>query len=246
MATVDVVMLTKNSARMLNACLKSVYENVPVNRLIVIDGFSTDGTLKILDEFNKKHGNVKLIIENSSRGKARERGIQEVETEWFAFVDSDVILCKDWFRKASRHIQKDVGAVWGVDIPGDVRNRFMIKILQYMETRVFNIRGGCHDILIRHDTVKDIRIPSELHVLEDAYIKEWIARKNYRVIASQDSYCKHYKTMNSLISKENRLSTVFELKNMKFMKERLVYAPLLTILWLLQEVGSRNEKRCPM
>jgi glycosyltransferase involved in cell wall biosynthesis len=206
----------------------------------VVDGFSTDNTLKILDEFNKKHGNVKLIVENSSRGKARERGIQEVETEWFAFVDSDVILCKDWFKKAVGHMQEDVGAVWGVDIPGNVRNRFIIKILQYMETRVFNIRGGCHDILIRRDAVKDIRIPSELHVLEDAYIKEWIATKNYRVVVSHGAYCKHYKTMNSLMSKENRLSTIFEMKNTRFMKERLAYATIYAILWLLQEAGSKD------
>jgi glycosyltransferase involved in cell wall biosynthesis len=240
MEKVDVVMLTKNSESLLDACLKSIYENVPVKRLIVIDAFSTDNTLKILDEFNKKYGNIKIITEKSSRGKARERGIREVETDWFMFVDSDVILCKDWFKKASGYVQEDVGAIWGVDIPGDIRSNLMIKLLQSMETRVFNIRGGCHDILIRHKTVKDINIPSQLHTLEDAYIKEWITAKNYRVIVSYASYCKHYKGMNSLLSKENRLSTIFELKNIRFMKERLVYAALFALIWLLQDAESRK------
>lgn len=246
MRTVDVVMLTKNSEHFLNACLKSVYENVPVKRLIVVDGSSTDNTLIILNEFSKKYGNVKIITENGSRGKAREKGIQEVETDWFMFVDSDVILCKDWFTKASKHIQKDVGAIWGVDIPGDIRNSFMIKILQHMETRVFNIRGGCHDILIRLEAVEDIKIPSRLHVLEDAYIKEWITAKNYKVIVSHASYCRHYKGMNSLLSRENRLSTIFEIKNIRLMKERLAYAAIFALIWLLQETESRNEKRCSM
>lgn len=247
MGPIDVVMLTKNSEHLLNECLKSIYENVPVRRLIVVDASSTDDTLKILSEFNKKYGNVTIITENGSRGngsrgKARERGIQEVETEWFMFVDSDVILCKDWFKKASRYIREDVGAIWGVDIPGDVKSKFMTKILQRMEARVFDIRGGCHDILIRYDVVKDIKIPSELHVLEDAYIKEWITAKNYKVIVSYASYCKHYKTMKSLLSKENRFSTIFELKNIRLVKERLVYAAIFALIWLLHEAGIKKKK----
>lgn len=241
MERVDVVVLTKNSERLLEACLESVYGNVPIKRLIVVDGFSTDSTLKILGEFNKKYGNVKVITEKGSRGKARQRGIQEVKTRWFMFVDSDVILCKDWFKKASRYIRGDVGAIWGVDIPGNVGSKFMTKILQWMEARVFDIRGGCHDILIRYDAVKDIKIPSGLHVLEDAYIKEWITGKNYKVIISYTSYCKHFKTMESLLSKENRLSTIFELKNIKLVKERLIYAAIFGLMWLLQEAKSRNE-----
>jgi hypothetical protein len=53
----------------------------------------------------------------------------------------------------------------------------MKKMLQWIEARTFDIRGGCHDILIRYDAVKDIKIPSRLHTLEDAYIKEWIQQK---------------------------------------------------------------------
>ena len=242
MERVDVVVLTKNSERLLEACLESVYGNVPIRRLIVVDGFSTDSTLKILGEFDKKYGNVKVIAEKGSRGKARQRGIQEVETRWFMFVDSDVILCKDWFKKASRYIREDVGAIWGVDIPGDVESKFMTNILQWMEARVFDIRGGCHDILIRYDVVKDIKIPSELHVLEDAYIKEWITGKNYKVIISYTSYCKHFKTMESLLSKENMLSTLFEFRNIRLMKERLIYAAIFAFIWLLQERVIKNEK----
>jgi glycosyltransferase involved in cell wall biosynthesis len=237
---IDAVMLTKNSERLLNACLKSVYGNVPINRLIVVDAFSTDNTLKIFGEFDKRYGNVKIITEKGSRGKARERGIREVETEWFMFVDSDVILCKDWFKKASRYIEEDVGAIWGVDIPGDVKSKFMTKMLRWIEARTFGIRGGCHDILIRYDTVKDIKIPSELHTLEDAYIKEWILAKNYRVIVSYASYCRHYKTINNLLSKENRVSTILELKNIKLVRERLVYAMIFAFLWFLQGIKSRN------
>ena len=38
----DVIVLTKNSERLLEQCFDSIFENVPVNRLIVVDGYSTD------------------------------------------------------------------------------------------------------------------------------------------------------------------------------------------------------------
>ncbi len=48
---IDVIMLTKNSERVLRRCLGSVYENVPVGNLIVVDGNSTDSTLSLLQGF---------------------------------------------------------------------------------------------------------------------------------------------------------------------------------------------------
>lgn len=242
METVDVVLLTKNSERKLRECLESVYENVPVQRLIVVDSFSTDNTVRILEGFDKRYGNIKIISEAGSRGKARERGIKEVKTDWFMFVDSDVVLCKDWFKKASMNIRKDVGAIWGIDIPGDVENKFVMKISQWMEARVFEVRGGCHDILIRYDAVKEIRIPSKLHTLEDAYIKDWITSKGHKVVISYAAYCKHYKTVNGLLSKENTFSTISELRNVKLVKERLVYATIFALIWFLQGAKSRSKK----
>jgi glycosyltransferase involved in cell wall biosynthesis len=243
METVDVILLTKNSDRMLRECLASVYENVPVEQLIVVDAFSTDNTLKILGEFNAEYENVKIITQAGTRGAARERGIREVGTGWFVFVDSDVVLCKDWFRKARRLVNGKVGAVWGVDIPGDVENSLLVSVLKRMEARVFDIRGGCHDILVRYDSVKGIKIPSELHTLEDAYIKEWIVGKGYDVIVSYEAWCRHYKTVGGLFSRENASSTILELENTRLMKERLIYAAIFAFIWFLNGAKSGGKKR---
>jgi len=46
--------------------------------------------------------------------------------------------------------------------------------------------------------------------------------------------------MSNLLSKENRVSTILELKNMKLVRERLVYAMIFALMWLLQEAKSGN------
>ena len=191
---VDVVVLTKNSERVLEKCLNSIYENIPVNHLIIIDGYSTDRTIEIVKRFQEKYGNLILIQERGTRGAARERGIKEVKTEWFMFVDSDVVLCDRWFEKAKKFLKEDdVGAVWGVEVWYGMKNLRVLKFFLWITRKIFEIRGGTHDTLIRLEAVKDIKIPDELHVFEDAYIREWIARRGYRIVACYDPYCIHYR-----------------------------------------------------
>ena len=54
MKSIDVAILTMNSDRMLRECINSVYKNVPVNNLIIVDGYSTDATAEIVKEVPRK------------------------------------------------------------------------------------------------------------------------------------------------------------------------------------------------
>jgi glycosyltransferase involved in cell wall biosynthesis len=190
---VDVVVLTKDSERTLEKCLDSIYSNVPINRLIVVDGYSQDGTLEIIAKFNKKYHNVVLLSDKGTRGKARQKAIEAVETDWFMFVDSDVTLCKEWFEKARHLMGPDVGAVWGIEIWSVLKNVTILKLFERITLKIFRKRGGTHDLLVRHKAVKDVNIPPNLHVYEDAYIKSWISKKGYKVISTYDPYCIHYR-----------------------------------------------------
>ena len=76
----DIGILTRNSERMLRKCIDSVYKNVPVNRLIIVDGYSTDNTLHIVKEFQKRHGNVIIVQDKGTRGRARQIAINMILT----------------------------------------------------------------------------------------------------------------------------------------------------------------------
>ncbi|XHH07544.1 MAG: glycosyltransferase family 2 protein [Candidatus Bathyarchaeia archaeon] len=191
--SIDVVLLTKNSERALVKCLDSLYHNVPVHQLIVVDGYSTDDTLAIVETYNKKYQNVTVIFDNGNRASARQKGIMTVQTKWFMFIDSDVVLSPGWFQKATKHITSNVGAVWGTEVWSTLKNPKMLKLFLIVTRKIFEVRGGTHDTLILASTVKDIKIPCELHVFEDAYIKDHITRKGYKVIACYDPFCIHYR-----------------------------------------------------
>ncbi len=245
MDPIDVVMLTKNSEHILNKCLTSIYDNVPVKRLIVVDGSSTDNTLKIMNEMNEKYGNVKIITENGTRAKARERGIREVETEWFLFADSDIILSKDWFTKAEKCITDNVGAVWGlnIDIIPNMKNKLFLRSLMQVARECFNLRGGMHDTLIRRKLVEDIKIPEQLHAYEDAYIVDWIKKKGYKVIVGDDIYCLHHRPSEDWNLKESVGLAILEIKCGLVHSHVFRYAfyyPFFLFYWFLQLLNKNS------
>jgi len=247
--SVDVVVLTKNSERVLRECLKSVYENVPVNRLIIVDGYSTDATLTIVKEFNEKYGNVVLINDKGTRGTARQKGIREVKTDWFMFVDSDVILCKNWFKKAEVFIKEDVGAVWGIEIWSVLRNSRTLKLFERVTMKIFEKKGGTHDLLVRRKAVEDIRIPPHLHTYEDRYIKSWICKKGYKIIPAYEPYCIHYRPEDvwtikksvSLIANEIK----FAIRNPQLLLSFAFYAAIVLHQNALRHVKTRQHSRRP-
>ena len=236
---VDVVLLTKNSEHLLCKCLTSVYQNVPIKNLIVIDGFSTDRTLEILEKFNRKHGNVLLVQMHGSRAKARTEGIRRASTKWFMFVDSDVLLCKDWFKKAQADLADGVGAVWGlnVDVLPNVTNKRVLKFQSLIARQCFKLRGGMHDTLILQKAVEGIRIPEQLHAYEDAYIVRWVEDHGYKAVVGSDVYCLHYKPPNNWRLQNGIAQAIVEFRCglvYSHLFEYMIFYPVFMLYWCLQ------------
>jgi glycosyltransferase involved in cell wall biosynthesis len=203
----DVVLLTKNSLQpCLKECVESVYANIPVDRLLVVDGGSTDGTLELLYNYP----NVKVISDaNGTRATARQKGIEAIKTVWHVHVDSDVVLSKGWFQNAWKLVNDKVGAVWGASVPAE-RHFFNIdyamsklykkSIKELLVKQIRSQRCMMHDTLIRTVAVNGIRIPQNLHIWEDDYIGRYIKQKGFRFLKVVEPYCLHFLTPNERFS----------------------------------------------
>lgn len=93
MQEISVVVLTKNSEKFLEDCLKSIVKNKP-SEIIIIDYGSTDRTLEI----SKKYTNQ---IYHNVRGVAfgRQLGAEKANKDLIAYVDSDIILPENFFNR---------------------------------------------------------------------------------------------------------------------------------------------------
>ena len=88
-------------AECLDSALNQKYEYIEI---ICVDDGSIDITLKILNEYQKKHSEkIKVIVQkNAGAPAARNKGLEAAQGEWIQFLDADDLLLPD---KISRQVQ---------------------------------------------------------------------------------------------------------------------------------------------
>ena len=155
------------------------------------------------------------------------------------FVDSDVLLCKDWFKKAQADLADGVGAVWGlnVDVLPNVTDKRILKFQSLIARQCFKLRGGMHDTLILHKAVEGIRIPEQLHAYEDAYIVRWVEDHGYKAVVGNDVYCLHYKPPENWHLQNGIAQAIVEFRCglvYSHLFEYMVFYPVFMLYWCLQ------------
>ena len=89
---VSVIMPVYNTESELNNTLKSVLDQTLQDiEVICVDDCSTDGSLRILNEWAAKNGRVKVVHFEKNQGvaTARNTALDMVQGEYIAFLDSD-------------------------------------------------------------------------------------------------------------------------------------------------------------
>jgi len=176
---VDYIVPTWNSARTLDLCLSSIEEHGRPLRIIVVDNHSDDGTREIARE----HG-CEIIDDDVSLGSARTKGLKAARTEWIGFVDSDVVLCKDWFDRISAFMDESTGAIHGEKLP--VWEPFRTAHREHMD-EVFSDgplrkksgqRGFTDNTLIRRELALRADI-ERVNAFEDYLITQEVLRAGY-------------------------------------------------------------------
>lgn len=94
-SAIDVLIPIIHTTELWEANLFSIYREIPVNRLLLGDGGCIDDTIEIAKRFprvvvvDQKH--IKTL------GYCIKELIEQVETDWFAYLHSDVYLPQGWF-----------------------------------------------------------------------------------------------------------------------------------------------------
>jgi len=102
-ATVSVIIPTKNEEQVIHECLSSVFnQSLKPLEVIIVDGRSTDDTLKIARQFPVK---VITEVESTSLPKARNLGIEAAKGEVIFIMDADGILDKNCIKNALKYFE---------------------------------------------------------------------------------------------------------------------------------------------
>ncbi len=145
-ALVSIVILAWNGKAYLNDCIASVAaQSYPNIELTVIDNNSEDGSRKILCQLQKDiriHGKQFTLVENDHNvgfAKGHNQGIVATKGEYYLALNQDVLLSKDFVRKAVDICLTDevIGAVQGKILQYDLMRKQRTKIIDTVGLTAF-------------------------------------------------------------------------------------------------------------
>ncbi|HEV2139109.1 MAG TPA: glycosyltransferase family A protein [Nitrososphaerales archaeon] len=180
---IDVVVLTKNSAKTVAQSLDAIKRSMDIARLIVLDDSNDRGkTLRIASGWTDH-----VYVYPGNIGEKRDHAIDLVDTPVFAFVDSDVIVNRGAFLRSMAILQSDelIAAVYSKVKPSDPRD---FTGGEKKENLTFGFA------VLRTKALKQSRIPHQPRG-EDPSTGKRLQRLGYKV-AWQDEYvCTHLRTL---------------------------------------------------
>lgn len=167
---IDVIMCTWNSNKFyFPKCLLSIKREVGVHHFIVIDRYSSDGTLGVM---RSVFPNAKIYQTNANLASARRIGITHVDTRYFAFIDDDIEVSEGWFAELISLIKsgKQIGAIQGsaryyvdyIEKASACAQKFELS-LRKIHTREITGRGLTNNTIIMTEIVKDFNPSSVIH-----------------------------------------------------------------------------------
>ncbi len=119
---VSIIVCTFNRAGILPYCLDSLVDQTAspdTYEVIIVDNNSTDSTREIAEGFVRRCSNFRVILEPmQGLSHARNRGWQEAESDWIAYIDDDAKVPSDYVERVLDIIDKyDFDCFGGVYLP---------------------------------------------------------------------------------------------------------------------------------
>ena len=103
------------SEEKLNWCMDSlVNQTISDYEIIAVDDCSTDNSLEILHDYERKYPEKVRVISssvNKKQGGAKNLGLGRAKGEWIGFIDSDDWVTPD-FMKGSLGLRKRPERIW--------------------------------------------------------------------------------------------------------------------------------------
>lgn len=97
---VSVVVTVKNEEGSVGVLLESFFvQTKNPNEIIIVDGGSSDKTVEIIKNFQKKFKNLKLIVQESTRSRGRNIGVEAANFETIVMTDADCVAKETWLKK---------------------------------------------------------------------------------------------------------------------------------------------------
>ncbi|WP_288222123.1 glycosyltransferase [uncultured Clostridium sp.] len=220
---ISLILPVYNVEKYLQECLDSILnQSYGDYELIIINDGSTDGSIKIIEDYRDKFKNIKIITqENKGLSETRNIGLKYAMGEYILFVDSDDFLRKDMLEKLINEALETNSDIVISNYYLYYSNINIIKYLKdmpkeqsYSNNEVINlmlmnkIQGHVWNKLFKYTLLKEINFEFETdRFMEDIFpIFKAISRANKITYIDEALYF-YRQREGSIINKKNKKLT---------------------------------------
>ena len=140
---VSVIIRTYNRALLLQKAILSVLDQTFQDfEIIVVNNYSTDNTIEVVESFNDERIRIINIRNNGIIAKSQNRGLKESRGNYIAFLDDDDLWCPEKLELQVEYLRKHpeynivYSNAWIIDEKG-VRKRVAVKSKSFREGEIF-------------------------------------------------------------------------------------------------------------
>ena len=194
---VSIIVASRNSEETIDECLKAIFEqDYPRDafEVIVVDGCSTDATVKIAEKYTAKVFSLPL-----NAAAAYNYALKIASHSILGFVDADAKVEREWLSKLITHLDDPrvagvSGAIetwntenpWARSIGYEIKNRYS-RIAKYTG------RIATMNLLLKKSVIEeaggwDENLPSQY----DTDLGFRISSKGYKIAYEPDAKCYHF------------------------------------------------------
>jgi glycosyltransferase involved in cell wall biosynthesis len=167
---VTIGLCVKNAERMIRDAVKSIISqdfSPEQMELLVVDGFSQDHTLSIIESIvSKEKIKYRIFRENAGLGTARQIVVENASGQFILWVDGDMILSKNYVSQQVNFMEKNETAgiakgTYGLleesSVVSTLENmEFVVDSIQYAGEITSNIALGTSGCIYRVNAIKQV------------------------------------------------------------------------------------------
>lgn len=108
-AKVSIVVVTYFNRELTRLCLDAIFRTTlhPHFEVIVVDNASTDGTPEMLEDYARRHDNLRAILNRTNLGfaAANNQGLRAAAGSAFVLLNNDTVPARGWLPRMLRHLE---------------------------------------------------------------------------------------------------------------------------------------------
>ncbi len=224
MKKISIIIPVYNVEKYLKKCLDSVIKQSYKNlEIIMVDDGSTDNSLNICLDYQKKDFRIKVIHqENKGLSAARNRGFEESTGEYIWFIDSDDFIEENSIEVIKPYLDKYDIIVFNYT---EVRKDKVIKMNDTKEYDNVNQKYMLSYVIAWNKIYKRYILDGEKfpegYIYEDVYLMPTLGLKTNKIVFIDEFLYNHVYRENSIINSGFKLDD--KLYALKHLDEKLAY-----------------------